>query len=202
VLALQGDVREHLAAFRQAGAEALSVRTADEVLGVHALAMPGGESTTVSRLIRAFGLEAPLRRRLADGMPTFSTCAGTILLSREILDGTGDQLALGVLDLCTRRNGYGRQFESFESDLDLPVVGADPFHAVFIRAPVIEGFGPGVEVLAIHEDRPVAVRQGRHLSFTFHPEMTGDLRLHRLFTEAVGEVVGSESVVPSEGSAA
>ena len=202
MLALQGDVREHLAAFRRAGAEALPVRTAEEVLGVDALSIPGGESTTMSRLIRAFGLEAALRFRLSDGMPTFSTCAGTILLSREILDGTPDQLALGALDLRTRRNGYGRQLESFECDLEVSAVGAASFRAVFIRAPVIEGCGPGVEVLAVHDGRPVAVRQGPHLSFTFHPEMTGDLRLHRLFIEAVGEAAGKDARLPSEDSAA
>ena len=202
MLALQGDVREHLAAFDQAGAEAFPVRTAEEILSVHALALPGGESSTLSRLIRVFGLEAPLRHRLAGGMPTFSTCAGTILLSREILDGTADQLALGALDLRTRRNGYGRQVDSFECDLDLPLLGSGTFRAVFIRAPVIEGCGPGVEVLAAHEGRPVAVRQGQHLSFTFHPEMTGDLRLHRLFLDGVGELLESGAPLPAEGSAA
>jgi len=202
VLALQGDVREHLAAFHRAGAEALPVRTLEEVLGVHALALPGGESTTMSRLIRVFGLEGPLRRRLADGMPTFSTCAGTILLSRKILDGVDGQLALGALDLQTRRNGYGRQLESFECDLELPAVGGGPLRGVFIRAPIIESCGPGVAVLAAHEGRPVAVRQGRHLSFTFHPEMTGDLRLQRLFVESVGEMMGEECPLPSEGDAA
>jgi 5'-phosphate synthase pdxT subunit len=200
VLALQGDVREHLAAFRQAGAEALPVRTAEEVLGVDALSIPGGESTTMSRLVRVFGLEPALRRRLADGMPTFSTCAGTILLSREILDGIPDQLALGALDLRTRRNGYGRQLESFECDLEVPALGAAHVRAVFIRAPVIEDCGPGVEVLAVHGGRPVAVRQGRHLSFTFHPEMTGDLRLHRLFISGVGEAAaGRESLLSTAG---
>jgi 5'-phosphate synthase pdxT subunit len=202
VLALQGDVREHLAAFAQAGAEALPVRTADEILSVHALALPGGESSTLSRLIRVFGLEAPLRHRLAGGMPTFSTCAGTILLSRAILDGTVDQLALGALDLRTRRNGYGRQVDSFECDLDVPALGSASFRAIFIRAPVIEGCGPGVDVLAAHEGRSVAVRQGRHLSFTFHPEMTGDLRLHRLFLDGVGELLESDAPLPAEGSAA
>ena len=181
MLALQGDVREHLSAFRRVGVEALRVRTAADLARVDALSLPGGESTTMSRLIRAFGLEGPLRRRLAGGMPTFSTCAGTILLSREILDGTPDQLRLGVLDLRTRRNGYGRQLDSFEHDIDLPEIGEPGFHAVFIRAPVIEGWGSSVEVLASHAGRPVAVRQGPHLSFTFHPEMTPDLRLHRLF---------------------
>lgn len=187
MLALQGDVREHLAAFRRAGVEAVAVRTPGELAGVDALALPGGESTTMSRLIRAFDLESALRRRLGEGMPTFSTCAGTILLSREILDGTGDQLALGILDLRTRRNGYGRQVESFESDLVVPAIGDPAFRAVFIRAPVVEGWGPGVEVLATHDGKPVALRQGRHLSFTFHPEMTGDLRLHQLFAHSLGE---------------
>ena len=189
MLALQGDVREHLAAFAEAGAQTGTVRTAEDLAGVDALALPGGESTTLSRLVRAFGLEDPLRQRLAEGMPTFSTCAGTILLSREILDGTPDQLALGILDLRTRRNGYGRQVESFERDLDLAEIGVPEFRAVFIRAPVIEAWGPQVEVLATHDGRPVAVRQGPHLSFTFHPEMTGDLRLHRLFANSLGEAV-------------
>jgi 5'-phosphate synthase pdxT subunit len=133
-------------------------------------------------------------------MPTFSTCAGTILLSREILDGIPDQLALGALDLRTRRNGYGRQLESFECDLEVPALGAAHVRAVFIRAPVIEDCGPGVEVLAVHGGRPVAVRQGRHLSFTFHPEMTGDLRLHRLFISGVGEAAaGRESLLSTAG---
>jgi 5'-phosphate synthase pdxT subunit len=166
--------------------EARAVRTAEELRGVDALALPGGESTTMSRLIRAFGLEQDLRRRLRSGMPTFSTCAGTILLSRTVLDGTPDQLAFGVLDLTTRRNAYGRQVQSFESDVD--IAGLDePFRAVFIRAPVIEAHGPTVEVLASREGRAVAVSQGSHLSFTFHPEMTPDLRLHKLFAERVAE---------------
>lgn len=169
--------------------DAVAVRTEAELDQVDALAIPGGESTTMSRLIRAFGLEAALRRHLADGMPTLSTCAGTILLSREILDGTDDQVALGVLDLRTRRNGYGRQLESFECDLAVPEIGAPAYRAVFIRAPVIEAAGPDVEVLACHSGRPVAVRQGPHLSFTFHPEMTGDRRLHRLFAEGLQRVV-------------
>jgi 5'-phosphate synthase pdxT subunit len=185
VLALQGDVREHLAAFRRSGAEVRPVRTAEDLTEVDGLGLPGGESTTMSRLIRAFGLETPLRQRLAAGMPTFSTCAGTILLSREIQDGVPDQLALGVLDVCTRRNGYGRQVQSFECDLDVACLDDPLFRAVFIRAPVIEDCGRAVEVLAVHDQKAVAVRQGPHLSFTFHPEMTGDLRLHRLFVESL-----------------
>ncbi len=191
MLALQGDVREHLAAFERAGIEARPVRTADELAAVDALALPGGESTTMSRLIRAFGLEPPLRRRLQGGMPTFSTCAGTILLSRTILDGKDDQIAFGVLDLATRRNAYGRQVDSFERDLEIAGLGDEPFHAVFIRAPLITAHGAHVDVLASHEGSPVAVSQGAHLSFTFHPEMTADLRLHRLFAERVEEAAAA-----------
>lgn len=185
MLALQGDVREHLAALQGSGADAAPVRTPDELDAVDGLVLPGGESTTMSRLIRVFGLEEPLRRRLDEGMPTLSTCAGTILLSRRILDGRGDELALGALDVDTRRNAYGRQVDSFEADLAVPAVGAPAFRAVFIRAPVIESPGDAVEVLASHDGRPVAVRQGSHLALTFHPELTGDGRLHHLFAEAV-----------------
>lgn len=185
MLALQGDVREHLGAFRECGAEAVPVRTAEELGEVDALAIPGGESTTMSRLLRAFSLEQPLRERLDQGMPVFATCAGTILLSRRILDGRPDQLALGALDIETRRNGYGRQVESFECDLPVPAIGAPPFPAVFIRAPLIESAGGDVEVLASYDGNPVAIRQGDRLAFAFHPEMTGDRRFHRLFLERV-----------------
>lgn len=163
----------------------MPVRTPAELADIDGLALPGGESTTMSRLLRVFGLEDTLRAHLAQGMPTFSTCAGTILLSREIRDGVPDQLALGALDLCTRRNGYGRQLESFEHDLLVPALGTPPFTAVFIRAPVIEAHGAAVEVLASYEKYPVVVRQGGHLAFTFHPEMTDDLRFHALFAEQV-----------------
>ena len=185
MLALQGDVREHLGAFRECGAEAVPVRTAEELGEVDALAIPGGESTTMSRLLRAFSLEQPLRDRLEQGMPVFATCAGTILLSRRILDGRPDQAALGALDIETRRNGYGRQVESFECDLPVPAIGAPPFPAVFIRAPLIESAGGDVEVLATYDGNPVAIRQGDSLAFAFHPEMTGDRRFHRLFLELV-----------------
>lgn len=191
MLALQGDAREHLAAFGRLGMDARPVRTPAELGAVDALALPGGESTTMSRLIRAFGLEQPLRRRLQSGMPTFSTCAGTILLSRTVLDGGDDQITLGVLDLTTRRNAYGRQVDSFESDLEIAGLGDEPFHAVFIRAPVITAHGAQVDVLARHRGGPVAVSQGPHLSFTFHPEMTSDLRLHRLFAERVEEAAAA-----------
>jgi pyridoxal 5'-phosphate synthase pdxT subunit len=183
VLALQGDVREHLTALRGCGAEADPVRTPADLERVDALVLPGGESTTMSRLLHVFGLEAPLRERLAAGMPTLSTCAGLILLSREVLDGRPDQLALGVLDVSVRRNGYGRQVESFEADLSVAPLGVAPFRAVFIRAPLIESVGPDVEVIASFGDNPVAIAQGPHLGLCFHPEMTDDPRLHQLFLE-------------------
>jgi 5'-phosphate synthase pdxT subunit len=183
VLALQGDVREHLTALRGLGAEASAVRTPADLEGVDALVLPGGESTTMSRLLQVFGLEAPLRERLATGMPTLSTCAGLILLSREVLDGRPDQLALGALDLSVRRNGYGRQVDSFEADLAVAPLGVAPFRAVFIRAPLIESAGAGVEVIATFGDNAVAVAQGPHLGLCFHPEMTDDPRLHQLFLE-------------------
>jgi 5'-phosphate synthase pdxT subunit len=181
VLALQGDVREHRAALEAAGARTLGVRSADELEEVDALAIPGGESTTLSRLIRAFGLEEPLRRRLDAGLPCLATCAGMILLSRRILDGRPDQLAFGALDLDVRRNGYGRQVDSFEAALDVPELGDPPFPAVFIRAPVVERVGEGVTVLARDQGRPVAVASGPNLALAFHPEISGDGRFHRLF---------------------
>ena len=183
VLALQGDVREHRAALEAAGARTAGVRTAAELDGVDALAIPGGESTTLSRLIIAFGLEEPLRRRLAEGLPCLATCAGMILLSRRILDGRPEQLALGALDLDVRRNGYGRQVDSFEAALEVPELGEPAFPGVFIRAPVVERVGEGVTVLARHEGRPVALADGRHLALAFHPEISGDGRFHRHFVE-------------------
>jgi pyridoxal 5'-phosphate synthase pdxT subunit len=183
VLALQGDVREHLIALRSCGAEASTVRTRAELDDVDALVLPGGESTTMSRLLQVFGLEMPLRERLAAGMPTLSTCAGLILVSREVLDGRPDQIALGVLDVSVRRNGYGRQIESFEADIPISLLGVAPFRAVFIRAPLIVDVGPDAEVIAILGDNPVAVAQGPHLGLCFHPEMTDDPRLHRVFLE-------------------
>lgn len=179
-----------MAAFRRCGARAIAVRLADELEEVDALAIPGGESTTMSRLIRAFNLEAPLRRRLEEGMPTLTTCAGLILLSRQVLDGRDDQLATGTLDVGVRRNGWGSQLDSFEADLAVAGLGDGPFRGVFIRAPRIESVGAGVEVLASLDGEPVAVRQAPHIGLTFHPEMTGDDRIHRMFLEgaaAAGE---------------
>jgi pyridoxal 5'-phosphate synthase pdxT subunit len=183
VLALQGDVREHLIALRSCGAEASAVRTPAELESVDALVLPGGESTTMSRLLQVFGLEMPLRQRLAGGMPTLSTCAGLILMSREVLDGRPDQIALGILDVSVRRNGYGRQVESFEADLPVSLLGVAPFRAVFIRAPLIEHAGADAEVIATFGGNPVAVAQGPHIGLCFHPEMTDDSRLHRAFLE-------------------
>lgn len=183
MLALQGDVREHLTVLRGCGATALPVRTATELEHVDALVLPGGESTTMSRLIRVFGLETPLRERLAKGMPTLSTCAGLILLSSEVLDGRADQMHFGVLDVTVRRNGYGRQVESFEADLAIAPLGREPFRAVFIRAPLIVESGPAAEIIATFGHNAVAITQGPHIGLCFHPEMTEDPRLHRLFLE-------------------
>jgi len=166
----------------------MPVRSAEELENVDALVIPGGESTTIGRLIRVHAMETALRGRLSNGMPCLATCAGLILLSREVLDGREDQLKLGVLDLSVRRNGWGRQVESFEADLTVDGLDA-PFHGVFIRAPRIEQTGTGVKVLAMHKGEPVAVRQGNILGLTFHPEMTDDPRIHELFVATIrGEV--------------
>jgi len=188
VLSLQGDVREHLIALRAAGAEGVPVRTAAELARCQALVLPGGESTTMERLLRAFDLLAPLRAAIEGGLPCLATCAGTILLAREIRDGLPGQDGLGVLDLAVRRNAYGRQRDSFEADLPFPAVSPEPVPVAFIRAPRIEAVGEGVEVLARWDGDPVAVRQGPHLALTFHPEITGDPRVHRLFVAGLAGV--------------
>lgn len=159
------------------------MRTVAELDAVDALVLPGGELTTMSRLLQVFDLEMPLRARLAAGMPTLSTCAGLILMSREVLDGRADQISFGALDVTVRRNGYGRQVESFEADLPVAPLGVAPFRAVFIRAPLIEQTGPDAEVVATFGENAVAVAQGPHLGLCFHPEMTDDPRLHQLFLE-------------------
>jgi 5'-phosphate synthase pdxT subunit len=187
VLALQGDTREHLAALRDAGAQASTVRRHDELAAVEALVIPGGESTTMSLLLRETGLLEPLRERLAEGMPAYGSCAGMILLATEILDAGvpgREAYPLGAIDMTVRRNAFGRQVDSFEEDLDFR--GLDgPAHAVFIRAPWVERVGPAVEVLAAMGDHIVAVRQGPMLATAFHPEITGDRRVHRLFVDIV-----------------
>ena len=187
VLALQGDVREHLAALRAVGAEAIPVRRRAELESVDGLVIPGGESTAMSHLLRVFELAEPLRQRLADGLPAYGSCAGMILLATEIVDAgaPGRQaVPLGGIDMTVRRNAFGRQVDSFEGDLDF--VGLDdPVHAVFIRAPWVERVGPEVQVLATAAGHPVAVRQGAVLATAFHPEVTGDRRIHRLFVDAL-----------------
>ncbi|MDN6566390.1 MAG: pyridoxal 5'-phosphate synthase glutaminase subunit PdxT [Actinomyces sp.] len=184
VLALQGDVGEHVRALEESGARAVSVRRPSELASVEAMVLPGGESTTMSKLLVAFDLLEPLRERLGAGMPVWGTCAGMILLATDVLDGREDQRSLGVLDMTVRRNAFGRQVDSWEEDLDVRGLDA-PFHAVFIRAPRVERVGPGVEVLAragnSADGAVVAVRGGRALATSFHPEVGGDHRLHRLF---------------------
>jgi pyridoxal 5'-phosphate synthase pdxT subunit len=187
VLGLQGDVREHVRALQACGAEARTVRLPADLDSVDALVLPGGESTTMSRLLRVFGLAEPLRERLAGGMPTMSTCAGLILLASEVLDGRPDQETFAAFDIDVRRNAYGRQLESFEADLHVEPLGVAPFHAVFIRAPRIARVGEQAEVVARLDGEPVAVRQGPHVGLAFHPEMTDDDRLHRWFVERVAE---------------
>jgi len=185
VLALQGDVREHLRALRAAGAEAVEVRRPAELAGVDGLVLPGGESTTIGRLLRIFELLEPLRDAVADGLPVYGSCAGMILLARDVLDGRPDQPLIGGLDVVVRRNAFGRQVDSFEADLDVTGVTGPPVHAVFIRAPWVEKAGDAVTVLARVGEHPVAVRQGHLLATSFHPELTGDTRMHELFVEMV-----------------
>ena len=183
VLALQGDVREHVAALRLGGATPVEVRRPAELDGLDGIVLPGGESTTMGRLLAVFELLEPLRARLQAGLPAYGTCAGMILLADEVRGGRPGQPLLGGLDMTVRRNAFGRQVDSFESELD--VVGVGQVHGVFIRAPWVERVGPAVEVLASVDDHPVAVRQGPLLATSFHPELTGDGRLHALFIEMV-----------------
>lgn len=182
VLALQGAFAAHVERLGGLGASTVEVRTTEDLDRVDALVMPGGESTTMSNLLGSTGLFDAIDARLTAGMPVFGTCAGVILLADKILDGRDDQRHFGVLDVTVRRNGYGRQVQSFETDLDVaddPV----PFHGVFIRAPRVESVGPDVEVLASLDGDPVLVRQGPLLAACFHPELTGDARLHRRFLD-------------------
>ncbi|AWT26098.1 Pyridoxal 5'-phosphate synthase subunit PdxT [Corynebacterium provencense] len=215
VLAVQGGVSEHERALRSLGVETRLVRRRSQLNGLDGLVLPGGESTTMSKLLEISGMIGPLRGLLAEGLPAFGTCAGLIMLGSEILDTREDALCLGALDVSVRRNAFGRQVDSFETDLqvtgitDVPADPADlpapvagrpaPVHAVFIRAPRVERVGEGVEVLARVDDRTagvsdgavVAVRQGSVLGISFHPELTGDTRMHRLFLESVASGPGS-----------
>ena len=182
VLALQGDFAEHVSVLRRLGSEAHEVRRPEELSGLDGLIIPGGESTTICRLMAEYGLDEPLRQLAQDSFPTWGTCAGMILLARRASDLAWPTLA--ALDIAVRRNAFGRQVDSFEADLSVPSLGAAPFHAVFIRAPAVEEVGEGVEVLATLEDgRVVAVRQGNALATAFHPELTADDRFHRYFLE-------------------
>ena len=198
VLALQGDVREHLAAVDACpGVRAVPVRRPAELAAVDAMVLPGGESTTMSRLLVTFELLEPLRARIAAGMPAYGSCAGMILLATEVLDGRPDQQQLGGLDVVVRRNAFGRQVDSFETDLAIAGIDGGPVRAVFIRAPWVEKTGAEVEILAGvagpggGAPHPVAVRQGAVLATAFHPELTGDTRVHALFCEMAREAVAA-----------
>ena len=185
VLALQGDFREHALALETAGAEPVEVRRPEHLAGIDAIVLPGGESTTLSMLLDSSGLRPVLAGRLEEGMPALGTCAGMILLAARVRDGRPDQGGFGVIDMTVRRNGFGRQLESFECDLQVDGV-AGTVRAVFIRAPVVEEVGPSVEVLASVTDAdgrpsPVLCRSGHHLVASFHPELSGDVRIHEMF---------------------
>ena len=190
VLAVQGAVREHVDAVRDVGGDPVEVRLPRDLVDLDALILPGGESTTMRKLIDDYGLREPIGAMARAGSPMLGTCAGMILLAERIADG--DEPVFGLLDITVRRNGYGRQLDSFEADLEVPVLGDEPLHGVFIRAPQVAEVGPRAEVLAHDPDgQPVAVRQGRLLATSFHPELTGDRRLHRLLAGLVTEETGS-----------
>ena len=186
VLALQGAVDLHVHALERLGVETVEVRRAEHLARVDGLVLPGGESSTISKLLVINELFEPLAERLDAGMPAFGTCAGMIMLASEILDGRDDQLSFSAIDISVRRNAFGRQIDSFETDLNVIGLAEAPVHAVFIRAPVVERVGPGVEILAaVEEGRPVACRQGAVLVTSFHPELSPDLRLHELFIKGM-----------------
>ena len=186
VLALQGDFREHLAALRSLGAEAVSVRRPEELASVDGLIIPGGESSVMDKLTRLFGMAEPLKAAISAGLPIYGTCAGLIMLADEVLDSIEGQQSLGGLNVSVRRNAFGSQVDSFETDLTVAVVGGAPMHAVFIRAPIVERVGDAVHVLAQLDDgRIVAVEQGNLLGTSFHPEVTNDLRFHDYFLAKV-----------------
>jgi len=184
ILALQGDFREHANAIRAIDAEPVLVRLPRDLVGLDALILPGGESTTMRKLVDRYGLREPIAALARGGAPVFGTCAGMILLADRITDG--DEPVLRLLDIAVRRNGYGRQLDSFESDVEIPELGDEPLHGVFIRAPVVTDAGPEVQVLARDQSgRPIAVRQGKVLATAFHPELTDDRRMHRLLLELI-----------------
>jgi len=179
VLALQGDFREHLQTLERLGVEGVEVREPQDLKGVERLIIPGGESTTISLLMEKSGLDQRIRELGEEGLPLFGTCAGLIVLAREVVGELDLVKPLGLIDIAVRRNAYGRQVDSFEEELEIEGIGS--FHGIFIRAPQIEGIGPGVEVLAQHGGRPVLAREGRVLVASFHPELTPDERIHRYF---------------------
>jgi len=184
VLALQGDVREHLAVLTSLGAVAVPVRRPDELASVSGLVIPGGESTVMDKLSRTFGMAEPLRAAVDAGLPVYGTCAGLIMLADRVVDGSAGQRTIGGLDVAVRRNAFGNQNDSFETDLDVPVIGDPPVHAVFIRAPVVDEVGPLATAVGVLDDgRVVAVEQGNLLGTSFHPEVTGELRFHARFLE-------------------
>ncbi len=185
MLALQGAFAEHVLALEKAGARTRLVRNREDLEGLDGIVLPGGESTTMTMLLERTGLLEPLRQAISGGLATLATCAGTILLARDVSDGMADQRGLGLLDIGVRRNGYGRQVDSFEAGLAIDGLGGKSFPGVFIRAPLIESTG-STEVIARHDGRAVAVRQGRIVALCFHPELTGDLRLHREFVRMAG----------------
>jgi 5'-phosphate synthase pdxT subunit len=186
VLALQGDFREHASVLRSLGAEVELVRRPAELDRVDGLVIPGGESTVMDKLSRAFGMAGPLKDAVRSGMPVYGTCAGLIMLSDTILDGIAGQQTIGGLDITVRRNAFGHQTSSFETDLDVPVFGGKPVHAVFIRAPIVDTIGPGATALAtVADGRCVAVEQGNLLGTSFHPEITGEVRFHEYFLQKV-----------------
>lgn len=185
VLALQGDVREHARSLSDCGVSASLVRRALELEKVDALVIPGGESTTIAKLARTFGIFDEIAARIIGGMPTYGSCAGMILLANQVLDAIAGQETFGGLDVTVRRNAFGRQVDSFESDLSFNGITQAPVRAVFIRAPWVEKIGAGVEVLAEVKGHPVAVRQGSIFATSFHPELTGDNRIHKYFVDNV-----------------
>jgi 5'-phosphate synthase pdxT subunit len=191
VLALQGDVREHLRVLTACGADVRAVRRATELAGLDGIVLPGGESTTIDKLSRIFGLREPLMAALRAGLPAYGSCAGMILLAKEVLDGTEDQQTFDALDITVRRNAFGRQVESFEADVDLDGIEGGPVHAVFIRAPWVESIDDGVQVLGavvppgLSESKIIAVQHENVMATSFHPEVTDDLRIHRYFLDLV-----------------
>ena len=186
VLALQGDFREHITVVRGLGVEAVPVRRPSELEALRGLIIPGGESSVMDKLARTFGLFEPLKTAIAEGLPVYGTCAGLIMLADRLIDAIDGQRSLGGFDVSVRRNAFGSQLDSFETDVDIPVLGEPPMHAVFIRAPVVESVGEAVTVLgSLGDGRIVAVEQGTLLGTSFHPEMTGDTRFHEYFLSKI-----------------